>query len=117
MTRTGAGSLAGLLRDVLRSPTGSQTPDDTDVTRTLRDVLRGNAKPVPRPTARRKARRPGEGKATRSDASATVSRLKLARSLAEVRTNILAADDMTTMQKLRTTQVANDLAARLRKLP
>lgn len=116
MTRTDTGSLAGVLRDVLRGPTGSQTPDDTDVTRTLRDVLRGNAKQVPRPTAGRKARRPAEGTATRSDASAAVSRLKLARSLAEVRTNIIAADKMTPMQKLRTTQLANELAARLRKL-
>lgn len=117
MTKPDPGSLAGLLRDVLRSPAGSARPDDTDVTRALRDVLRGSAQPALRPATGRKARKPAEGKATRSAASATVSRLKLARSLAEVRTNILAADDMTPMQKLRTTQLANELAARLRKLP
>lgn len=43
------------------------------------------------------------------------SRLKLQRSLAMVRTNIIAADKMTPMQKLLTARVANELAARLRK--
>jgi hypothetical protein len=117
MTKPDAGSLAGLLRDVLRSHTDRPRSADSDVTQALRDVLLGSTKLAPRPAAGRKARKSAGGKATRSDASATVSRLKLARSLAEVRTNIIAADKMTPMQKLRTTQLANELAARLRKLP
>lgn len=49
--------------------------------------------------------------------SKETNRLKLRRSLAMVRTNILAADNMTPMQKLLTARVVNELAARLRKLP
>lgn len=105
MTKPDAGSLAGLLRDVLRSPTDRPTAADSPVSRAVRDVLR-------RPATDR-----APAKKAAIHASPAVSRLKLARSLAEVRTNILAADDMTPMQKLRTTQLANELAARLRKLP
>ena len=49
--------------------------------------------------------------------SKQTSRLKLKRSLSMVRTNIIAADKMTPMQKLLSARVANELAARLRKLP
>lgn len=117
MTRTDAGSLAGLLRDVLRSSASSQTPVDTDVARALRDALSGSPKAPRPPATERRAAKPRGPKPAAGKASAAVSRLKLARSLAEVRTNIITADKMTPMQKLRTTQLANELAARLRKLP
>lgn len=108
--RTGAASLSELLREVLRPPSGKPKTIETPVTRAVRDVLRV----APAANRARQGRTARKGAIT---ASPTMSRLKLARSLAEVRTNIIAADKMTPKQKLRTAQLANELAARLRKAP
>lgn len=110
------GSLADLLRDVLRQPSDDRLkPTDTAVTRALRDVFHDMR--AANAAAGRKAQGRTAGKAASKGTSRAVSRLKLAKSLAEVRTNILAATGrMTPMEKLWTTQLANELAARLRKL-
>ncbi|MEG3156846.1 hypothetical protein ACKVMH_02910 [Lysobacter zhanggongensis] len=46
--------------------------------------------------------------------STAVRHMQLRKSLSMMRTNIIAAGDMAPMQRLRTAQLANELAARLR---